>query len=201
MRHMATMTHVRAPNPVRGWEYYQDIHERNEAYQTNNWLLDELESIGTFHAQTVLELACGNGRFLDQAATRFTHVYGCDWAVSPLLSRVLAAHDNVTFFRIDLYRECPPCRADLVASADFLEHLAPDALESVIRRIDALSTKAFHKIACYDDAHSHLSILAPEIWLELFQSINPDYRLERVEDRLGDTARQVAVFVKGRTIR
>lgn len=198
---MATMAEVRATNPVRDWNYYQDIHERNEAYQTNNWLLDELEAVTAFGAKTVLELACGNGRFLEQAAARFAHAYGCDWAVSPLLSPVLAAHDNVTFFRTDLYRELPPCRAELVVSADFLEHIAPDAIESVVHRIDTLSTKAFHKIACYDDAHSHLSILAPEVWLELFRSINADYRLDRVEDRLGDPARQVAVLVKGRPVR
>ncbi len=191
---METLAPVRTPNPVRTCEYYQDIHEQNAAYQTNNWLLDELDRIDAFGASTVLELACGNGRFLDRAASRFTHVYGCDWAVSPLVGPVLAAHVNVTFFRTDLYRELPPCHADLVVSADFLEHIAPDAIDEVLRRIDTLGPSAFHKIACYDDGHSHLTILSPDEWLARFRAIDAAYRLERVEDRLGDPTRQIAVF-------
>ncbi|MCC6163986.1 MAG: class I SAM-dependent methyltransferase [Acidobacteria bacterium] len=191
------MPPVRTTNPTRTCEYYQHIHEQNEAYQTNNWLLDELERIDAFGATTVLELACGNGRFLDRAAARFTHVYGCDWAVSPLVAPVLAAHANVTFFRTDLYRESPPCHADLVVSADFLEHISPDAIDEVLRRIDTLGPSAFHKIACYDDGHSHLTILSPDEWLVRLHAIDADYRLERVEDRHGDPTRQIAVFSRG----
>jgi len=192
------MAPVHAPNPVRGWEYYQDIHERNEAYQTNNWLLDDIDRIREFGAETVLELACGNGRFLELAASHFAHVYGCDWAVSPLSTRVVSARDNVSFFRTDLYRDLPPCRADVVVSADFLEHIAPDAIDDVLGRIDALGPMAFHKIACYDDGHSHLTILSPEAWLDRFRAVDVDYRLERVENRHGDPNRQIAVFAKGR---
>ena len=41
-------------------------------------------------------------------------------------------------------------------------------------------------------------MLAPAAWRDLFQSIDPAYQLERVDDRYGDAARQVAVIVKGR---
>lgn len=189
-------THV--PNPYRDAGYYQTIHEENAAYQQNNWLLEEIDRLTTFGTGSILELACGNGRFLDLAASRFQQVYGCDWAVSPLLSRVLAEHGNVSFFRSDLYRELPPCQAELVVSADFLEHLAPDRLDDVLGRIDAIARKAFHKIACYDDGHSHLSVFEPAAWLERLRSIDATYQLERVEDRSGDPNRQIAVFVKGR---
>ena len=195
---MTTTASLRAPNPFRGWEYYQDVHECNEAYQTNNWLLDELDQLESFAASSVIELACGNGRFLERAASQFARVYGCDWAVSPLLAPVLAAHPNVSFFRTDLYRELPPCHAGLVVSADFLEHIAPDAVDDVLGRIDSLAPAAFHKIACYDDGHSHLTIMPPEDWLERFRAIDVDYRLERVDERYGDAERQVAVITKGR---
>jgi SAM-dependent methyltransferase len=191
------MTFAASPNPTRDAAYYQSCHEHNAAYQANNWLIDEIDRVTAFGAASVLEVACGNGRFLDRAAGLFERVYGCDWAVSPLLARVLSAHTNVAFFRTDLYHEVPPCRADLVVSADFLEHIAPDALGGVIGRIDSLASLAFHKVACYDDHHSHLSVLAPETWLDLFQAVNASYRLERVEDRDGDPNRQIAVFVKG----
>lgn len=190
------MGYAPPPNPVRDAAYYQACHDSNVAYQDNNWLLDELDRIVAFGATSLLELACGNGRFLDRAAGHFAKVYGCDWAVSPRLERVLGEHPNVTFFRTDLYADLPPCDAELVVSADFLEHIAPEALSSVIARIDTLAPRAFHKIACYDDGHSHLSVFEPRIWLSLFHATNRDYRIERVENRHGDPHRQIAVFVK-----
>ncbi len=186
-------------HPVRDADYYQAFHDQDLNYQNNNWLVDELEPILDFHADSVLELACGNGRFLECAASHFSFVYGCDWAVSPRMAGVLAAHPNIVFARLDLYHELPPWQAELVVSADFLEHLDPEALPRVIRRIDPLSGKAFHKIACYDDGHSHLSLMPPSQWLDLFQFVNPSYRLERVEFRFGDPQREIAVFSKGRT--
>ena len=195
---MSAGTAAAPPNPVRDAAYYQQVHEENAAYQQNNWLVDEIEGLADFGAASILELACGNGRFLELAAARFERVYACDWAQPPRLAGVLAAHANVSFFRTDLYRELPPCRADLVVSADFLEHIAPESLTDVLRRIDALAARAFHKIACYDDGHSHLSVLPPAAWRDLFQAIDPAYQLERVDDRYGDAARQVAVIVKGR---
>ena len=122
---------------------------------------------------------------------------GCDWAVSPRIEGVIATHSNVKFFQVDLYQHLPPCRAELVVSADFLEHMDPHSLLGVLQRIDSLADMAFHKIACYDDMHSYLSVLPPAEWLALFRSVNPAYRLERVELRKGDPARQLAVFSKG----
>lgn len=193
---MSAVLFAPPPNPLRDAAYYQACHETNAAYQDNNWLLEEMDRIVAFGATSLLEIACGNGRFLEQAATRFTAVYGCDWAVSPRLEQVLAGHRNVSFFRTDLYADLPPCHAEVVVSADFLEHIAPEAVAGVIARIDTLAPRAFHKIACYDDGHSHLSVFEPRIWLSLFHAVNRDYRIERVENRQGDPHRQIAVFVK-----
>lgn len=190
------ITPAQSPNPWRDAAYYQTCHEQIEAYQTNNWLLDELDRIGAFDARSVLELACGNGRFLRAAAGRFDRVYGCDWAISPMLGDVLAAHPNVTFFRTNLYDDLPPCAAELVVSADFLEHIAPGRLVELVQRIDGLSTRALHKVACYDDGHSHLSVFDPAAWHSLFLAVNTTYRLERVDNRAGDGSRPIAVFVK-----
>jgi len=183
--------------PRRDADYYQRFHDQDPLYQTNNWLLSEIETIRSFGAKSLLELACGNGRFLECAAPYFERVIGCDWAISPRMDGVLSEHTNVYFSRVDLYQDLPPFLAELVASADFLEHLAPEALPTVLRRIDSLSAKAFHKIACYDDGHSHLSIFTPQCWLDLFQEVNPAYRLDRVSFRNGDSEREIAVLSKG----
>jgi SAM-dependent methyltransferase len=184
--------------PFRDAAYYQNLHDRNVNYQNNNWLLDELTNVQAFKTKTILELACGNGRFLEMAAPRFTWVYGCDWAVSPRIQEVMKKYPNVSFFRVDLYQSVPECRADLVVSADFLEHIAPTSLLDVIRRIDGLSEHQFHKIACYDDCSSHLSVLTPTQWLQTFRAVNPAYVLERTEKRLGMADKEIAVFSKGR---
>lgn len=188
------------PYPLRDAAYYQRLHEEEAGYQTNNWLLEELDQIRAFGAESLLEIACGNGRFIESAAPFFKRVTGCDWAVSPRIQGVLSRNPNVSFQRVDMYRDLPLGQPDLVVSADFLEHLAPETLPEILRRIDSLSAKAFHKIACYDDGHSHLSIMPPGKWLALLRDVDPRYRLERVELRLGDPAREIAVFTKGRPL-
>lgn len=189
-----------SPYPQRDAAYYQRLHEEEACYQANNWLLEELDQIRAFGGESLLEIACGNGRFIESAAPFFERVTGCDWAVSPRIQGVVSRNPNVSFQQVDMYRDLPVGRPDVVVSADFLEHLAPETLPDVVRRIDSLSAKAFHKIACYDDGHSHLSIMSPGKWLALFRGIDPRYRLERVELRLGDSAREIAVFSKGRPL-
>ena len=200
-QHETAKPPIYLPEPVhprRDAAYYQRLHEQESGYQTNNWLLDEIDQIVSFGASTVLELACGNGRFLERAASLFECVMGCDWAVSPRMKGVLVAHSNVKFFQVDLYQQLPSCRAELVVSADFLEHIDPHSLLGVLQRIDLLADMAFHKVACYDDNHSHLSVFPPAEWLALFQRVNPAYELERTELRRADPVRQIAVFSKGR---
>ncbi len=184
--------------PNRNAAYYQDLHDHNANYQNNNWLLDELANTLSFRARTVLELACGNGRYLELAAPHFKFVYGCDWAMSPRIIEITKKHPNVLFFPVDLYEAVPVCKAELVVSADFLEHIAPHALLNVIRRIDGLAHQQFHKIACYDDGNCHLSVMTPMQWLQVFHTINPIYVLERVDKRLGMADKEVAVLSKGR---
>jgi predicted chitinase len=183
--------------PLRDSQYYQNLHETDLGYQTNNWLLEDLEIILSFKANSLLELACGNGKFLELCSSYFETIYGCDWAISPNIKSILEKFPNVNFFQVDLYKDLLPCKVDLVVSADFLEHLAPEALPMVLQKIDSLSTKAYHKIACYDDGHSHLSILSPKEWLELFQTVNSQYQLEKVE--LRNPEQEVVVLSKGRT--
>lgn len=148
--------------------------------------------------QSILELACGNGRFLRLAAQHFSKVYGCDWAVSPLIDPLLSECPNVRFERVNLYTDAPTYSADMAVSADFLEHLETDKLLSVLRKIDAFAPKHFHKIACYDDGHCHLSVLSPAEWLSLFRAIDPTYVLERTEYRLDAKDKPVIVITKGR---
>lgn len=178
--------------------YYQKLHDTALPYQENNWLLDELDFLRQFKANSAIELGCGNGKFLDAAAPLFKRLVGCDWAVSPCIQEILDSWENVAFHKVDLTYEQPPvANADLVVSADFMEHLEREAILKILPRIDKVSPKAFHKIACYDDGNCHMTVLSPAEWLSIFQSVNPSYVLHKVEERLGNKAKVVATIVKG----
>lgn len=167
--------------------YYQALHDTNPAFQNNNWLTQDLEILRGWGGRSVLELGCGNGRFLDRAADHWPRVVGVDWAKSPVLDHVLERHPGVAFVQADILAWTPDELFDLVVSADFLEHLPPTAMADALRRFDAFGKRHYHRIACYDDGHSHLSIHAPETWLEMFAAVAPGrYALLSCEARKGN---------------
>ena len=120
---------------------------------------------------------------------------GVDCARSPRLDAVLARAPNVRFEQVDALAWRPTERYDVVASADFLEHLPPASLPAALREFHGFGAHHYHRIACYDDGHSHLSILAPDEWVALFEAAAPGaYRLLSDEPRKGDAAKRVVTI-------
>jgi SAM-dependent methyltransferase len=156
-------------------EYYQKLHEENRAYQSNNWLIPEMDRLLACAPKSVVEVGCGNARFLKAVAPHVETAIGLDWAVSPMIG---ALPDNVTVQRADVTKDDIP-HADLICSGDVLEHFKPEVIKDVAARLHARARNNFHVIACYDDGHSHLTVMEPEAWLALFQEIDPAYKLER----------------------
>lgn len=150
--------------------YYQNLHNTNHAFMRNNWLLSEISLIREIAANvnSVLELGCGNGRFLELAAGIWQDVTGIDWAISDYLDNLLRSHKNIKFIKADISTFKYQQKYDLIVSADFLEHLPKELLGPVIAEALRAGRINFHKIACYDDGHSHLSILSPDEWLSIF---------------------------------
>lgn len=165
--------------------YYQHLHEASPRYRQLNWLLDELPLLRAAGGRSLIEIGCGNGLLLAQAARHWPQVTGVDWARSPTLDAVLRACPQLRFVQQDLCHFAPGEHHDLLVSADVLEHLPPAQLPGTLRRLHAAATWGFHKIACYDDGHSHLSVLPPQAWLALFEDAAPGagYRLLRQQDR------------------
>ena len=60
---------------------YQQFHDENIHYQTNNWLVDDLPILVRTGAGSIVEIGTGNGRFLDLAASTFDRVVGIDNAI------------------------------------------------------------------------------------------------------------------------
>jgi len=183
----------------RDARYYQGLHDTNPAFQNNNWLIEELPVLVQCRGESLLEVGCGNGRFLREAAQHWREVVGLDWARSPLIAPILRDCANVRFVQADARSFSWPRRFDLVASADFLEHLPPEALTATISNLHRTGRFNFHKIACYDDGHSHLSIHPPDWWLARFRALAPDagYRLHRVTARKGDPTKLVITLTNG----
>lgn len=180
--------------PAPDARYYQALHESNARYQTINWLLEELPVLRAAGASSILDVGCGNGLFLAQAAVHWAEVTGIDWARSPTMEGVLREHPGVRFIQQDVADFRPDRRYGVVASADFLEHLPPAALPDVLRRLDAAGDGGYHKIACYDDGHSHLSVFSPRQWLERFRQACPDGGYRMVKTALRARGREVVVI-------
>jgi SAM-dependent methyltransferase len=170
--------------------YYQQIHQSNDAYKINNWLVSEVDAILSVAPKSLLEVGCGNGRFLAAIRDRVDKAMGVDWAKSPILDELgLSEHFELR----DITRDELP-KADLVCSADVLEHIAPDLLQPTLLRLHSAGREQYHVIACYDDGHSHLSIMDPDAWLQAFRVVSQRYQIVDVRRRRGDPAQTICVI-------
>jgi 2-polyprenyl-3-methyl-5-hydroxy-6-metoxy-1,4-benzoquinol methylase len=158
---------------------YQRLHTQDIAYQTNNWMVEHLPFIVAMRPKSLVEVGCGNGRFLHAVAPYVERLTGLDWARSPLLTTL---PKNTTFQQANALTDAIPS-ADVCCSADVLEHFEPAALPALIRKLHNSAKLSYHVIACYDDGHSHCSVFNPGQWLALFRTIDPAYQLTMISPR------------------
>ena len=171
-------------------EYYQALHENDHGYMTNNWLVPELPFLKQAGAQKIVEIGCGNGRFLRAAAAIAHEVVGLDFAASPAL---VDLPSNCRFIQRNVVSEPIPS-AQLICSADVLEHFRLEDVIQVVGKLHRAAPKNFHLIACYDDNHSHETIMHPGAWLALFQHYAPQYRIVDIRPRRNDANQLICVI-------
>jgi SAM-dependent methyltransferase len=150
--------------------HYERLHRTSVKYQQNNWLIDELPRLAAAGGESIIEVGCGNGLFLERARDHWEDVLGVDWVRSVSLERVLTDNPGIRFVQQDIAELDVSRRFDLLVSGDVLEHLRPSVLTAVISRLHACARRCYHKIACYDDGHSHLSVFGSRHWLRLFEA-------------------------------
>lgn len=170
--------------------YYQKLHEENQHFINNNWLVNDIDLVLKVKPTVITELACGNGEFSRRVSANCDTVYALDWARSPKLDNLPL---NVIYIQKNIVSEDIP-KSDLVCSADFLEHLPEETLKNTIEKIVRSATYGYHKIACYDDGHSHLSILPPWLWLYYFQLIDKKYVISDIDFRNSNIDHSVIVI-------
>jgi SAM-dependent methyltransferase len=176
------------PNAALTSSFYDHQH-LDILYRQNNWLLDQVGILQRLQLETVVEVGCGNGRFLRAMAPHATRIIGIDWAQSPELENL---PDNVEVRRVDVVSGEVPA-ADLVCSADVLEHFAPVDVLPLVAKLARAGRLQHHVIACYDDGHTHLSILPPAGWLAAFRKYCPTAYLSDVSYRRHDPAQVVCI--------
>jgi len=179
-----------------GRDHYEELHRTSTKYQENNWLLDDLPRLVAAGGESLIEIGCGNGLFLERACHHWREVVAVDWVRSQRLDRVLADHPSIRFLQQDIAALEVEGPFDLLVSADVLEHLPPAVLPGVIARLHACGRRGYHRIACYDDGHSHLSVFGPRRWLRLFEAAasGGGYRIVGRERRHGRRDRLVVVI-------
>ena len=169
--------------------YYQKLHESDEGYQVNNWLFSELPTLKDCGARTIIEIGCGNGRFIRAASTIAEKIIGVDFAASPSLADLPR---NVTFVQCNVVTDELPT-GDLACSADVLEHFKREDIVDVVGKIHSIAPKQYHLIACYDDGHSHETIMSPGVWLALFRRFSSNYRIIDIRPRRNDPKQLICV--------
>lgn len=153
--------------------YYNRAHREIEGYYVNNWMVPFARALRALDLDSMIECACGNGEFAEQMAPHMSTYYAMDWAASPLLPYSTKGFHHLHW---DAYTDALP-QADLLCSADFLEHLREAELDAVLGRMLSAAPRQFHVIACYDDFHSHLTIETPEWWLDRLRRISQKHGL------------------------
>lgn len=171
-------------------EYYEKLHAENVGYKENNWLVEYLPALLKTGARHLVEVGCGNGKFLRDAAPAIDQITGCDWVETATLP---LDRPNVGFRQIDLMKDAVP-NGDIVCSADVLEHMPVESVPKVLDTLISAAPLQFHVIACYDDGHSHLSVFDPSTWLALFRRVIPDAWLFDVSPRYNDSSRLICVI-------
>ena len=187
------------PNKFRPQIAYNLLHQYDVGYINNNWLLPELNYLSTISSGNLLEIGCGNGKFIKEALQYFKTVFGIDLVLSNGTKNILdETPRNFEFIQANLNDAFPklPSDIDLVVSADVLEHFNIPTLTNIIKSIDHIS-KSYHKIACYDDGISHITIMPPEKWLIFFKSINQEYQILKTEKRNNNINHQIVTISKG----
>lgn len=183
------------PDEVELRRLYESLHRENPDFRSNNWLLDELDYLASFHLESILEIGCGNGRFALAAADHFKSVVALDWAESPVMRAALRPA-NLEYRIENIFSASLPT-VSAVVSADFFEHFSRPCHADLISRLASAGQYQFHKIACYPDSRGlHLTVETPEYWIDQFRKIDGSFSILKIEQRRNRSDQPVVTIAR-----
>ena len=168
------------------------MHISDKGYNENNWLLTDIPDILSLSPKTVLEVGAGNLRSARKLASNGFPVIAVDW----INLNEKSLPERLVYKKLDLLTDSLPI-ADLVCSADVLEHIPAENIFSVVEKLVNNSRIGYLKIACYDDGHSHLTLISPLQWLDIFKRFDMSYYIKSIEFRKENLAYPVVIITNG----
>lgn len=172
--------------------YYQKRHDTEKGYQNNNWSLQYVDLINSLKRESIVEIGCGNGKFIEEMIKTHKTVYGIDWAKASSIEKI---ESKFNFIQEDI-NIAQNIQCDIAVSADVLEHVPMRKIKDLIKTIDQYAPIQLHKIACYR-APSHLTVIKPIEWLKLFKEVDKNYYIYDVHRR---SKKRTTVTVIGKRI-
>lgn len=180
-------------------ELYDVMHRCHPLYQRTNhgaftspeWLHLLRDPDGEIHDHfhrpfiKIVEFGCGNGILCDYLSKMYYEVTGVDIVEEA----IMYDRSKYTFMEMNL-RETPydfnDRQFDYTLSFDFVEHLPPDCVESVLREMCRVSNGVILKVACNSESLLHLTVKTPGWWLDKLIENCPDFtwRLLRNFERI-----------------
>lgn len=123
-----------------------------------------VELIQNYKPKNILDFGCGKGNMLRTIQEKFPE-------------SVVLGYDPGT----EDFKNLPDNTVDLIYSADVLEHIEPDFLDSTLSDLFNMADLHYHNIACFpakkhlpDGRNCHLIVQEPNWWLDRIKSIIVD---------------------------
>ncbi len=142
-------------------ETYRTLHNQY-GYVQNNWAFGLRREPEIISGRSFFEFGAGNGAFVEFLQKQGRTAGGVDLINPRNLPNIVKGDFK------DAFQSSQWNAAEIVYSADFLEHLEFVELEMLLSEWKTSAKKHVHLIACYDDAISHKTVMEPHAWALLF---------------------------------
>ena len=172
-------------------EFYDNLYKNGhglKGFRANNWAMFLKSRIFDIKFDSVLDVGCGNGLFLEECIKLGKKAHGVDISEFSLNDASLKSY----FTCMDVCNDNLPRGYDLAVSTDMMEHLPESKINFAITNISKSANRLFIIVALYDDNESHITIKPTEWWTEQFNLVDKNIKfVEQMERKPG---KHISIF-------
>lgn len=146
------------------------IGRHGHGYGDGLWGEGILDYIKTKNIKSLIDIGCGQGRFVNIVAEYIPKVYGCD--IASVATNKVIPNDKITYLDGEAKSIPLPDKAvECLTSFDCLEHCLPEDIDAIIKEFDRVSTKYYiFSISYVHDSHDgiplHMTVQPEEWWVD-----------------------------------